>query len=262
MYYPEAQNEFAEFLKECAARVDSYFWKLSGKDANSLCRFLCMEEQDLMAILRLCRVFYGAKDHFSKNNFELLMTRCGFDWTTFKVDGKAERFVKIGHGDVVLPKNMYSSDGNLQVYPTEEKHKIRLRTKEQKSPLNKLLNSAAEEVKNNSGFSGSPAYKGTPNKSVSSRKDLSPKALFMAYVQELLDLSPKVGDSKMSARSMRKLQRLFLATVDACAKELVHEALLKYSVDKLVEAEQQVGRSPDGVYSTTISDVRSLKTQA
>jgi hypothetical protein len=93
-----------------------FFWQLSGDAPNSLCRFLGMTEDELKIVLRLCKIYIGEQDNFSKNNFELTMSHCGCDWTTCRLNGKVERFIKIGkEGQVMLPKDMYDIDGNLSL---------------------------------------------------------------------------------------------------------------------------------------------------
>jgi hypothetical protein len=97
MNFLDAQKELAEAISSAGGRVNVYFWRLSGDAPNSLCRFLGMEEEELKVVLRLCKI-YNEKENFSKNNFELLMSQCGCDWTTFRVEGKVERFIRIGNG--------------------------------------------------------------------------------------------------------------------------------------------------------------------
>jgi hypothetical protein len=106
MNFLNAQRELAESIKVVSGKVKSYFWKLSGDDPNSLCKFLCIGEEDLKTVLRLCKIYIGSNDNFSKNNFENTMTLCGCDWTIFKLNGKAERFIRIGEqgGAAILPK--------------------------------------------------------------------------------------------------------------------------------------------------------------
>jgi hypothetical protein len=105
--YMEAQQELAEFIKVMASSVKSYFWRLSGDGPNSLNRFLGIDEEDLKTILRLCKIYVGDKDKFSKNNFELLVTQCETDWwTTYRLQGKAVFFIRMGQGgEMVLPKD-------------------------------------------------------------------------------------------------------------------------------------------------------------
>jgi hypothetical protein len=108
MNHLQVQQELAECLKITASTVKAYFGRLSGDEPNSLCKFLGIEEEELKALLRLCKIYTGERDNFSKNNFELLVRRCNGDWTTFKLKGQHERFIKLGNGnDVVLPKSMY-----------------------------------------------------------------------------------------------------------------------------------------------------------
>ena len=76
MNYLEAQKQLVDSIKSALTTVNSYFWRLSGDEPNSLCRFLCMEEEELKVILRLCKIYNiynGDKDDFSKNNFKTLM---------------------------------------------------------------------------------------------------------------------------------------------------------------------------------------------
>ena len=81
MNYLEAQIQLADSIKTALTKVNSYFWRLSRDAPNSLCRFLCMEEEELKVILRLCKIIIGDKDNFSKNNFEMLAGRCCCDLT-------------------------------------------------------------------------------------------------------------------------------------------------------------------------------------
>jgi hypothetical protein len=71
MNYLEAQQELAETIKNAAMKVNPYFWQLSGDKPNSLCRFLGIGEEELKKSLRLCKIYNGPKDQFSKNNFEM-----------------------------------------------------------------------------------------------------------------------------------------------------------------------------------------------
>jgi hypothetical protein len=153
MNFLEAQDQLAESIKTAATKVKSYFWRLSGSDANSLCKFLGMEEEELVVVLRLCKVYIGEKDNFSKNNFETLMAKSCCDYTTFKYNGRQERFIKIGaEGETVLPKDMYGPDGSLSHYPVEDIHVRNWRTKSQKGSLPSLLilvpNKQAKRTKN------------------------------------------------------------------------------------------------------------------
>jgi hypothetical protein len=63
MNYLQAQSEFAETVKNTSAKGTAYFWKLSGDDANSLCRFLNMSEEALKDVLRLCKIYMERRTH-------------------------------------------------------------------------------------------------------------------------------------------------------------------------------------------------------
>ena len=132
MNFTSAQ-QLAESVKSISAKVNFYFWRLSGDEPNSLCKLLGMEEEQLKVVLRLCKIYIGDADNFSKNNFEVLMGMCECDSTTFRLLGKMERFILIGqHGKKVLPKHMYDEDGNLSHYPVEDEHVMNVRTKSQR----------------------------------------------------------------------------------------------------------------------------------
>jgi hypothetical protein len=123
MNFLEAQHELAESIKNAAVKVNPYFWQLPGDEPNSLCRFLGIGEEELKKSLRLCKIYNGEKDNFSKNNFEVTMAKAGCDWTTCRLKGTVQRFIKIGkEGHAVLPKDMYDIDGSLSYYPVEDEH--------------------------------------------------------------------------------------------------------------------------------------------
>ena len=104
MNFSIAQQQLAESVKSISAKVNFYFWRLSGDEPNSLCKLLGMEEEQLKVVLRLCKIYTGAADNFCKNNFEVLMGMCECDSTTFRLLGKMERFILIGnHGKKVIP---------------------------------------------------------------------------------------------------------------------------------------------------------------
>jgi hypothetical protein len=113
-------------------KVDCYFWRLTGKEPNSLCIFLGIEEETLKSLLRACKVYIGDNDHVSKKNFELLMDQSGLDWTVFQRKGMGgDRFIKFGKkGDLILPKSMYDAPGSsLSHYPVHGRHIQYTRTK-------------------------------------------------------------------------------------------------------------------------------------
>jgi hypothetical protein len=77
MDFHQAQEDFAKLIKSVADQVQSYYWRLSGDAPNSFCQFLSLEEEELKAILRLCKVYnVESNDSFSKNNFDTLMLLC------------------------------------------------------------------------------------------------------------------------------------------------------------------------------------------
>jgi hypothetical protein len=138
----QAQKKFSEILKSHIDRLDQYFWRLTGKEPNSLCMVLGIGEDILKAILKTCKVYIGEFDNVSKMNFELLMDHSGLDWTVFKMKGNGvNRFIKLGkRGNLVLPKNMYGSDGELVHYPVQGQHiTSTTRTKSQQEPLAQLI---------------------------------------------------------------------------------------------------------------------------
>jgi hypothetical protein len=231
MNYLDAQKKLAETIAAAGSKVNPYFWRLSGDAPNSLCRFLGIEEEELKLVLRLCKIYTGEKDNFSKNNFELLMSQCGCDWTTFRLYQRVERFIKIGDGsvgEVVLPKNMYDVESNLCCYPVEDQHIRIIRTKSQKGSLPELL-----EVSNKGGSEVDPP---TRKEHWKKKQQLdhyeSPNAILYEYVKELVSTARRTGDGKISQRSARQLQRLIGACVDVAAKELLHSALEKYALQK------------------------------
>ena len=140
MNFLEAQKDLATSITSAARNMNSYFWRLSGDEPNSLCKFLCMPEEDLKVILRLCKIYTGARDNVSKKNFEALMTLLDNDFTRYQMKSKLELFIKIGKcGKVDTPHEVNNSDGSPKVYPVEGLHFQNLRTKSQRGLLPKLL---------------------------------------------------------------------------------------------------------------------------
>jgi hypothetical protein len=227
MNYLEAQQELAESIMNAASKVEAYFWLLSGDEPNSLCRFLGIGEEELKKSLRLCKIYNGEKkDQFSKNNFEVTMAKAGCDWTTCRLNGTVQRFIKIGkEGHAVVPKDMYDADGSLAFYPVEDQHVRNMRTKSQRGAIAKLVNAANQKASEYG--DESPAkerYKSKPLE--------SPKELLFAYVQELVTAAGANGDGRLSQRSTRRLHRMILCCVDTAAKELLHASLEKYVNEK------------------------------
>jgi hypothetical protein len=236
MNYLDALGELAGTIKAAAAKVNCYFWQLSGDAPNSLCKFLCMGEEELKVVLRLCKIYIGEKDNFSKNNFPPMMTLCGCDSTTFKLNGKLERFIKIGEeGESILPKDMFDAGGSLSVYPIEGEHVRRLRTKSQKGPQQKLVDAGIKEE-------SKPMDVAPKQDHCKSKQMISPKSLLISYVQELVTGAVKTGEDRISLRSARNFHRLLLSCVDVAAKELLHASLEKYAnqKDSIVEGKEML----------------------
>jgi hypothetical protein len=248
MNYQQAQQELAETIKAAAAKVKRYFWRLTGDESNSLCRFLGIEESELKTLLRLCRVYTGTKDNLSKNNFELFLNRCGAEWTTFKLLGKMEWFIALGsEGDVVIPKNMYDVDGVLHYAPIDGQHMITMRTKSQKGALPKLLDVATK--KDTEVFDNNDDSSKKPSNKQQVGKELSPKGLLMTYVLQLVEEASKSRSGKLSPASQRYLIRLFNAAVDVEAKDLLHAALEKMGSGLFKDPSKATTSTPDKVAS-------------
>jgi hypothetical protein len=101
MNFLDAQKQLAEIVKSASAKVNAYYWRLSGDHPNSLCKFLGLEEEELKVILRLCHIYKAnSNDAVSKNNFESLMTMCErgptFDWGKYNVgSNNSSRLVEV-----------------------------------------------------------------------------------------------------------------------------------------------------------------------
>lgn len=194
-------------------------------------------------MLRLCRIYIGKNDNVSKNNFELLMSRCDADYSNYRVNsGKPEYFVALGNlaGELTIPKLMYDSDGNLSFYPIEGQHLIPLRTKSQRGSVPRLLDHVATNKKD----SGDRIK---PNAGTKQIDDISPKGLLLSFLSELVMDAAKTGEAKLSKRSQRKLTRLIDAAVDVEARDLLHAALSKLAFGKMeaMETAKDSVRSPD-----------------
>jgi hypothetical protein len=203
MDFYEAQQQFAEFIKSAVNKVNAYYWRLSGDAPNSFCKFLCLEEEELKRILRLCKVYHAEfNDNFARTNFEMLMMMCkpNVDWVTYKppLSGKPERFIKIGRGGEGLrPKEFYDLEGNLLKYPVQDENILNLRTKSQKNVLTILLAAApaSRTTKNNDETPSPITKKSTMLPSPS--KTISPKGMLFEYIRELIaeaGAAPKSSD--------------------------------------------------------------------
>jgi hypothetical protein len=246
MNFRVAQEQFGIQLKTVSSKVNFYFWRLSGDEPNSLCRLLGMEEEELKVVLCLCKVYTGDTDNFSKNNFEVLMGLCECDFTTYRINNKVERFIRVGkEGKVVLPKDMYDEDGKLSHYPIEDEHVKSLRTKSQRGPLPNLVN-----VGNKRAIEAG-ALKGCTDRK-QAYADVSPKTAFLTYIEEIVNNAGNKGDGNISKRARRKLQRLMVACVDGAARDLLHSALEKFAAmqEDTYCMDGKALLSPDRVMST------------
>ena len=247
MNFHEAQENLAASILSAARKVNSYFWRLSGEEPNSLCKFLGMEEKELKVILRLCTINSGDKHNFKKNKFELIMAllmkeECGFDYTYFKVNGKTEWFIQIG------VSGCDDSLGSLLLYPIEGEHFQNLRTKSQRGSLQKLLDVSNNNNKNGASTADDVAQ--NEKKIKQSTKIVSPKDVLFEFVQELVT----EAGGELSERASRSLHQLIRKCVDAAAKELLHTALEKYSCEVDNVAKDQQGKravilSPERILS-------------
>jgi hypothetical protein len=241
-----AQEQLALQMKTVSSKVSHYFWRLSGDEPNSLCRLLGMEEEELKVVLRLCKVYIGDTDNFSKNNFEQVMALCECDFTTYRLKNSVERFILVGKkvGDVVLPKEMYDEEGNLSHYPVDDEHVKNVRTKSQRGSLPELVN-----------LGNKIAINPVPTKGHSERKEagayVHPKIGLLTFVEELVTDAAKNGESNITKRVKRKLQRLIVACVDEAAKDLLHAALDKFALqhDPYSMMDGKAMLSPDKVSS-------------
>ncbi|CAB9527704.1 unknown protein [Seminavis robusta] len=160
------------------------------------------------------------------------MGRSGVDWTTYRLNGKAERFIRIGVGnEVELPNDMYDREGSLTCYPVEEEHKTNFRTKSEQGCVPKLLEAAAD-VSSSSKKEAEPTGKASNKQLV---MDLSPKTLLLGFFQELVEDAAKTGIGTVKERSARKLKCLMEVAIEVEAKELLHEAVatLEMGANKL-----------------------------
>jgi hypothetical protein len=199
MNFLEAQRDLAESIVSAGSKLEAYFWRLSGDEPNSLCRFLCMEEEELKVVLRLCKIYTGEKDNFSKNNFDFLLSQCGCERTTFRLEGKLERFIMIGHGgDVVIPKDMYDGNGKLSYYPVKDVHVQNVRTKSQRGSLPKLLHVGQQQAREADIASKLPSR---TKKSKEHLESASPSSMLFDHVAELVAEAGKTANGKMTPRA-------------------------------------------------------------
>jgi hypothetical protein len=156
------------------------------------------------------------------------MCKADLDWTLFVVQGRKEKFIRVVLSkDCLLPKNMYSADGELLVYPVEGQHTTWVTTKSQQGSIPKLLTKSS--------VSAVPDQ--DPSKHIGSSSDdkdykkqfsygnSSPKALLIEYFLELLKIASKSTSYSLTQRDNRRLHRLVNSAIDHAAKELLQCAL-------------------------------------
>ena len=73
MNYFDAIAALAEIIEPLASTTAAYFWRLSGDEPNSLCCFLCIEEEEMKSLLRFCGIYFGEDDKFKSDKFDLTM---------------------------------------------------------------------------------------------------------------------------------------------------------------------------------------------
>jgi hypothetical protein len=84
MTFVMAQEQLALTIKAAGRNVYPYFWRLSGDEPNSLCRFLSLDEEGMKGVLRQCRIYSGVNDNFKKKEFENFMSKYSIgEWTTY-----------------------------------------------------------------------------------------------------------------------------------------------------------------------------------
>jgi hypothetical protein len=250
MDFLHAQKLLAGILKSVDERVDQYFWRLTGKEPNSLCILLGIEEESLKVILRACKIYIGDADNVSKRSLELLMDQAGLDFTTFRMKGIFDRFIKLGKkGDLVLPKGMYgSSNGELTHYPVHGQHILSMRTKSQREAIGELLALCKKGTRSDESTPKETARmddgNGNKNKEKLDSGKVSPQSFLLSYIQDLVKTASKTGDGKMSRRTQRQLQRMMTTCIDHAAKDLLHDVLAKFTAKHAVENNGEEFMSP------------------
>lgn len=219
-------EELATTINSVASNLNCYFWRLSGDAPNSVCKFLGVEEAQLKVVLRLCKIYTGTKDNFSKKNFEnFMLVLSPRDWTTFRFNGKVEYFIKIGGGvdNNLIPKDYYDGSLTLVHYPIEGTHFRNLRTKSQRGSLPKLLGA----VQNQKDDANEGNQK--PKSKQQSKQNISPKNLLLDYIQELVVDAVANNKNKISLRDWRALDKMITTCFNVAAKDILHLALEKLS---------------------------------
>ena len=97
----EACAKLAEILNFASAKLTPYCWQLAGKEPDSLCNLLDLDEPTTKAILWHCRIFYPESTRVNTKNFESFaaqLTKPNIDWSMYRPSGMTKQvpFIKIG----------------------------------------------------------------------------------------------------------------------------------------------------------------------
>lgn len=141
MDFYEALKGVAELLKQVSSQTaEAYYWLITGDEPNSLCRLLGITEEEMNTVFVACRIFAPDTSKFSANYFQMLTSLAEVDSTVYKINKVSHRFILIGQGkDYVLPRDAYSTNGDLKVHPVQGKHTIPIRTKSETAILTTIL---------------------------------------------------------------------------------------------------------------------------
>jgi hypothetical protein len=254
MNFLQAQENLAESIIKAGRGVSPYFWRLSGDAANSLNRILGVAEEDLKVILRLCNIYTGENDNFSKKNFDLLITKSGCDWTTYRLNGKVERFLKIGDkGDrAALPKEMFANfdADSLVLHPVQDVHFLRRHNTRaaNDSILPELVHFGNKKMEEKMRAATTAADDDFLEKK---RQQLTilPEELLLEFINECIVQAATTGNAKMSTRSTRAYHRLFPRIVTMAAQDLLKAAFSKYGGGTI---EEKQGIQKESTTSTLV----------
>jgi hypothetical protein len=238
MNFLQAQENLAESIIKAGRGVSPYFWRLSGDAANSLNRILGVAEEDLKVILRLCNIYTGENDNFSKKNFDLLITKSGCDWTTYRLNGKVGRFLKIGDkgGRAALPKEIFANfdADSLVLYPVQDvnflrRHNTRAANDSILPELVDLGNKKMEEKMRAATTAADEDFLEKKESNKRQQLTILPEELLLEFINECIVQAATTGNAKMSTRSTRAYRRLFPRIVTMAAQDLLKVAFSKYA---------------------------------
>jgi len=224
--HADAIKLFARVLESYHQKLTSYWWRLSGNDANSLCRLLGVDADAVVNIYRKCNVLVGPQDKFRLKNFEMLIEFCGLDWSKFRpVRGELERFIKIGIAEGTLavgrPKEMYS-EGMLSVVPEPGVHMLTVMTKQMHSQQDLLVASATT----NEGQTSTNVDAGHSDDQRPSNPIKHTLADYIIDILGTIEEELATAGCAYSQRLDRKLTRLLKKAVKQAGFELFCNALI------------------------------------